>query len=285
MRLAAPAMAWGGPRPWSRALRLYALYLAALAPLALPGLEAMARSWATASYSHGAVAAPVSLLLVWLKRDRLRALAPRIWPLATAAVAASTALLAAGLSLDAQIIQHAAIVGALVAGVAMIFGRRIAREIAFPLGFLIFMVPFGESAVPVLRVATAEASAALISVIDPAASLDRFVITTSGGRFHVAEACAGLHMTISTLMVATFLANYALAGWRNRVLLIAAGLALAAFANILRVVIVIAAAIVSGGDAGLAADHDGLGLVLYAGVFAFLAFLAARLGRSRRRRE
>ncbi len=281
MRLTAPGITQGGLSPWPRALGLFGLYLGALIAVALPGFESMARTWGTASYGHGAAAAPVALFLIWLRRERLRSLQPAFWPAAAVAVIGAAMLFAAGRALDAQILQHVAIVGALVSGAAMIFGRRIAGAIAFPLGFLVFMVPFGESAVPFLRTATAQASAALLSLAEPQVSLDDFIITTSAGRFHVAEACAGLRMALSTLMVSSLLANFTLSRWRDRVALFALGIALALTANILRVVIVITVTIIRAGDASLAADHDVLGLLLYAGVFATLAIAASRLGRRR----
>ena len=59
--------------------------------------------------------------------------------------------------------QFAAI-GLIVATVLTVFGRTWARQLAFPLGFLFFAVPFGEGLLPILMEWTADVTVGALRV-------------------------------------------------------------------------------------------------------------------------
>lgn len=270
-----------GAAAWRRAIALYAVYAGAVVALLWPSAATMAEQWvSSSSFHHAPFAAPLALWLIL--RDRRAASAPRPAPAALAAVAFIASAWLAGRALGANIIEHAALVGLLVAGVVLIFGARNARRWCFALAALFFLVPFGVSLAPVLQYIAATASAALLSVAGFAPVRDGLVIATSGGAFEVAPSCSGLNFLLVSLMTSLAFAHAALDGWRRRLLFIALAAAMAVAANVLRVTLVIAAATLAGPGSPLAADHIAFGWVLYAALLAVLIAAGRRLARDAR---
>jgi hypothetical protein len=101
----------------------------------------------------------------------------------------------------------------------------------FAFGFLIFMIPFGESLVPALQSASATSVAFLLNATGFQTTLDGLILTTAAGRFEMAESCAGLRFLLAAAMIASLAAHLAFAGLPRKLLFVAAALLLAVGAN------------------------------------------------------
>src|SRR4051794_19006872 len=105
-------------------------------------LVALAANWQTdASYSHGWVVAPIALALLWRQRHRFRTLplSPSVAGLFV--LVASLALYAVG-TLGAELfLVRVSVIGVLAGTLLYAAGWRHLRVAAFPLLFLIFMIP------------------------------------------------------------------------------------------------------------------------------------------------
>jgi len=289
MRLAARALdgfarpfaLWRGLAPeWRRAIAGFALYALALTALAWPSAASMAGQWvSSSSFHHAPLAAPLALWLILRQRE---AATPALFPPALIAVALLGGLWIAGRVLGADIAEHVAFVSLLIAGAALFFGIANARNWAFPLAFLFFLVPFGASLTPALQQITAAASEALLNLSGLPATRSGVIITTGAGPFEVADSCAGLNFLLAAAMVSTLFAAAALHGWRRRIGFVAFALVLSVAANIARVAVVIAAATIMNSADTIGADHIVFGWVFYALMLFLLMLIGRRMALAQR---
>lgn len=249
--------------------------LAALAMASAP--VSMAATWiASSTYHHAALAVPAALYLLWRARATLR-------PAETSLVGAAAVGFFAALWLVAQaarvnVAEQLAFVSVLIALFATVYGLANARRAALGLGFLYFAVPFGESLRPLLQQSAAQVVAGALSLVGVPTARDATLITTSAGRFVIADACAGLNFLLAAAFVATLFSAIAFRRWRRRAAFIALALVLAVAANLLRAFLVIYLATTTPLGMAFAADHAWFGWTLYA-AFLFVLMLIGRTWR------
>lgn len=273
---AAPAAAGGEGAPWrgwGPALPVLGAGLLLLGALFGAEVAAAVRTWTTsAAYNHGWLVLPIALWLGWTRRDRLAALPPRPAPaLALLALPAGLAWLAAERMGIMEGRQFAAL-GALYALLLATLGWRVCRAVAAPLAYLVFLVPFGAFAVPLLQAVTARLVEFGLSLTAIPHYVDALVIEIPEGTFHVAEACAGLRFAVASL---AFGALYALVMFRSpgrRLAVMALALAVPVLANGLRAFGLVVLGHLQGSAAAVEADH-----VLYGWVFFSLVILLLTL--------
>jgi exosortase A len=259
-----------------RSAALGAAVAAVTAAAFFPTVAAAVKTWATSStYQHCFLVAPVA---IWLAARKGLATPPHASFIAAVPLALFCLLWLFGRAATANIIEQFAFVGALIAAVTLVFGLRNASRWAFPLAFLVFIVPFGETAVPPLQELTARAATTLLNAAGVEASLNGDIIATTVGRFAVAEACAGLNFLLASAMIAAVFAHVSFLSRRKQAAFVALALSFAIVANILRAFLVILAATLTNGRYAIGADHFAFGLVFYglliAALLAVVMFLA-----------
>lgn len=255
---------WRGLAPeWRRGLLGYSAYMLALLTLLWPSVASIAHQWlSSSSFHHAPLAAPLALWLIL--RERNKAVPPRPFAPALFAIAVIAGVWFAGRVVGASIVEHLALVSLLIAGAVFFFGARNARNWAFPLAFLFFLVPFGVSLQPALQETAAVASNALLNLAGLDAVRHGLVIATSAGVFEIAEACSGLNFLLASLMVSSFFAAVAFADWGRRAAFVGLAIAAAVIANIARVTAVIGAAELTGDAYSIGSDHIVFGWAFYA---------------------
>ncbi len=262
---------------WRAAIAAYLVCALGIFFLCQPGLKSMAHQWFTSSaYGHGALAAPIALGLILWRRDDVKNERPALWLAALPLLVGAAALYSLGRALDAQLVEHVAIVLLLIASATFWFGLHITRLWAFPLLFLLFMVPAGESLSPFLQRLTALATTALLNIGGLSATLNDLVIATNSGRFHIAEGCSGLRFLLAALVTGSLFSYYAYARWDHRLTFLAAAIGIALIANIFRVALIIMIAAISGQNSPLVNDHLMVGWVFYAAALTALVALGMR---------
>jgi exosortase A len=260
---------------WAPALARFGVLAAVLALAFAEVIAALAATWAgSTTFNHGFLILPISLTLVWRQRAELRRMAPRQEPWALPALLALSAGWLAGRAADVMLVQQAALVGLLIGLAVFCFGRRVAMRIAFPLGFLAFMVPVGEGLVPALQDITAEFAVALLRLAGIPVFHDGILIQTPGGLFEVAEACAGIRFLIANVVIATLFAHLAFRHWWKAAAFIALGIALPILANGLRAFGIIILAHLTDNRVAAGADH----LIYGWGFFAFVMIALLLIG-------
>lgn len=249
----------------------------ALAAAFAPGMVALAQRWASAEYfQHGFLVPVVSILTA---QPRIRALGPsERHGSALVALAASLALYALGQLAGEVALTGLALVGAIAALVGFRWSTRGLRRLAFPLAFLVFMVPLPEAIVlPVvtyLQTLASAAAVAMLHVLGVAVMRDGNVMRLPGGdSLFVAEACSGITSLLSLIPVGVLLARFTQTGLWRQIALIASVVPAALLGNVIRVIATVLAARAYGLHRATAGPlHESAGLITSA--FAVLLVVA-----------
>ena len=117
-------------------------------------------------------------------------------------------------------------------------GKSVAAVIAFPLCYLLFMVPVPKSvlqlvAFPLQTFAT-KVSANIISALTIPVYREGNMLYFAKTQLEVAEAYSGIRSIMSFTMFSALAAYFMQGGWGKRMVLLASAVPLAIFANIVR---------------------------------------------------
>ncbi len=218
---------------------------AALAGLAFVALffdvgRGLVSDWATDdNYSHGFLVIPVALFLAWERRPALAAAALRPSALGLLVVLGSLLLLGAGTLGAEMFLTRAAIVGVLAGTVLFVLGWTHLRLLAFPLAFLLLMIPlpallFNQVALPLQLLASQVGEAGLEAVGVPVLR-EGNVMILANTTLEVAEACSGIRSLVSLLTLGVVYAYFMDSRLWVRWLLTLATVPIAVLTNGLRV--------------------------------------------------
>jgi exosortase len=238
----------------------------AVAVVFVPGAVALAHRWASAEYfQHGFLVPVVSLVIA---HPRIRALGPsQRHRRALAGLALALAFYALGMLAAEVELTGLAIVGAIAALAGYRWGARGLRALAFPIGFLLFMVPLPESIVlPVVTRLQTIASAGAVAVLHAggvAVLRDGNVMRLPNGEaLFVAEACSGITSLLSLIPVGVLLARFTQTGALRRAALVASVVPAALLGNGIRVIATVLAAGAIGTQRATAGPlHESAGLL------------------------
>jgi exosortase A len=214
------------------------------------------------AYGHCFLVLPIALYLAWERRYRI--LATPVVPLATASLLAlplATAWFAAdrlGLMEGRQLVLFCFVQVLFLA----VLGRRMWRTLSAPLVYLIFLVPFGAFATPLLQSFTARFIAIGLTVLGIPNYVDDFQIEIPEGNFYVAEACAGLRFLIASVAFGTLYAFLIYRSLRRRAAFIAVSILIPVVANGFRALGIVVLGHLLGSAEAAATDH-----VLYGWIF------------------
>jgi len=228
--------------------------------------------WDSSTYNHCLLIPPLIGWLVWQRRPELLRLTPIVWLPALALVAAGALSWLLGYAGGVASARHIGLVLMLQGSVVTLLGRAVSRGLLFPIFYALFMIPFGEEAVPAMQTVTAEISMAMLGLAGVPAHLEGVFITTSAGFFEVAEACAGVKFLIAMVALGALVANVCFRSWRRRAVFMAASVVVPILANGLRAFATIYMAERAGVEFASGMDH-----VIYGGIF-FAAVIALILG-------
>ena len=151
-----------------------------------------------------------------------------------------------------------------------------AALLALPLGFMVFLVPFGEEIVWPMQILTARLVIRLAHLSGIDAALDAIHITTPFGLFIVAEACSGVKFLIAMIALGVLAAFTAFSSWKRRTLFLLACVIVPILANAVRAWGTIYIAQFIGAERAGGVDHLIYGWVFFAVVVAIVLGLAWR---------
>jgi exosortase len=266
------------PREWA----LVALLAASFAP----ALLALSEVWRAVDYqSHGFLVPVVSLWVALRERYTWRrlVLAPDARGLAVLGAAFAAYLL--GIGIASASLQGVALVAALAGAVLYARGAAWLRALAFPIGFLLFMVPVPPGWISPLIVRlqlfVSDASLRVLHALGVAVAREgNVLVLPTGESLFVAEACSGVTSVITLAPLGVLLAYLSLRRPFLRAILVAAVVPLAMAGNLVRVVATVLAALRFGADVATEGPpHELLGLLTYAVAVGLLLLLGAGLWR------
>ncbi len=187
--------------------------------------------WDVSTYNHILFVPFIVGWLVWNRREVLAGLSPSAWWPGLMMLGGSLFLWLLGRLSGFDFASQLGAVLALQSAVAVLFGPRVVAALLFPLGYMLFLVPFGDELVPVLQTITAEIVIVLVGLSGTPAVINGVFIDTPVGLFEVAEACSGVKFLVAMLALGVLVAHTCFHGWKRRTLFLAACLALPIMAN------------------------------------------------------
>lgn len=259
------------PTVWRDALiQLAIAWIALFALAAREWSEMFHQYWNIDTYNHILLVPPIIAWLVTIRAEVLAKLAPRLWSPALGLVAIALAVWIAGRISGINLLAHAGAVGALQAAVVLVLGPRVSLAIVLPLGFMAFLVPFGDEIIPQLQMITAQIAISLTEWSGIPAEIDGIYIDTPVGLFIVAEACSGVKFLVAMVTLGVLVCFTAFESWKKRSLFMLACIVVPVIANGIRAWGTIYIAQSQGVEFAEGFDHIFYGWVFFAIVVAII---------------
>ncbi len=259
--------------------RAWLVLLAGLLLLYVPTSIDLARGlWREDEYAHGPIVLAVFVWLVWRARavllDDTGERAP--W-LGGALFAFGLALYVVGRSQGLALFEVASHIP-VIAGVLLMFrGPGAVRRLAFPLGFLFFLVPLPgfvlERLTSPLKQLVSATVETLLRTLGYPVLREGVVLTVGDHQMLVADACSGLNSLYSLFALGLLYAHLTGPSSRARISLLMLGVVpIAIAANVLRVLALVLITYYSGEEAAQGFMHN------FAGMLVFVTALLMLLG-------
>ncbi|AIT05665.1 transmembrane protein EpsH [Sphingomonas taxi] len=224
--------------------------------------------WTSTTFGHCLFIGPVIGWLVWQRRRELAALTPVAWWPGLALVAVGGAGWLMGDAGSVGFARQLGLVVMLQGAVVTLLGPQVARGLAFPLGYALFLVPFGEEMESLLQAVTVRMVMPLLHLAGVPASSNGVLIHAGRYWFEVAEACSGAKFVIAMLAFGVLVADVCFVSWRRRAWFLLAALVVPVLANGLRAFGTIYAAHLTSVEAATGFDHIVYGWLFFGLVMA-----------------
>jgi len=275
-------------RRWTERAAVYAGAALVTLLLGLIYHRTLAGLWTTwttnDNYSHGPLVPLVSLALVASRRERLRGL-PRTgdWR-GLALVVLACALQVLGVRADVLTLQGWSLVLLLYGLALALLGGPLTRALAFPIGYLVFMLTFPPFVMNRLSFALKEVAVQVAAHASEAlgVTLQRSGMTLwlAGGALEIENPCSGLRSLLAMLATGVLFASLLPGGWWRRALLVLLAVPMAIAGNALRITLLVLMAHYVGIKPALGMFHDVSGYLTYglslAGLLVAWALLQSR---------
>ena len=223
-----------------RSLTAVGLVCAVTLLVYFPVLTSLVRQWASDdNYSHGFLVAPFAIYFAWRRRQDLATLPVRPHWFGLVVVLASLGVLLAG-RLGAELfLGRISLIGLIAGTVLFLYGTRHLRVLAFPIAFLLLMVPlpavvFNQLAFP-LQLLASRAGEAVLSAGGIPVLREGNILVLPTATLEVVEACSGIRSLVSLLTLAIVLGTLTEPRVRTRVALALLAIPVAIAANAARV--------------------------------------------------
>ena len=190
-------------RPWIAA----ALVLAGFALLYRQVVVKLVMDWYNDdNYSHGFLIVPLALYFVWERREKLRKIPVTPNAFGLVFVLGSVALLIAGILGSELFLTRISILGTVVGVILFLFGWAHLRALAFPVAFLLLMIPipailFNQIAFP-LQLLASQFGESAMGLANIPVLREGNVLILANTTLEVAEACSGIRSLVSLLTLA-----------------------------------------------------------------------------------
>ncbi|OWW23051.1 exosortase A [Noviherbaspirillum denitrificans] len=266
----APAASRDATGTWKAA----AIALAVLAPFFVyfQTVESIVEIWNKSdTFAHGYIILPISLWLIWRRRQTLPLHAARPWwPGLLLLAGCGCGWLLAELA-AVQVVKQYAFVSMIPLICLTVLGPRMAWAMAFPLLFLLLAVPFGEVLIEPLIGVTADFTVAALQMsgIPVLRNGSHFEIPT--GSWAVVEACSGVRYLISSFTLGCLYAYLNYHSRLRRTLFILLSIGAPIVANGLRAYMIVMLGHLSGMTLAVGVDHLIYGWVFF-GIVMFAMF-------------
>jgi exosortase len=246
----------------------------------IPVYPRLIEAWLNnAEDSHGFLVPLISAYFIWQKRGRIidATISTSNWGVSILAISMGGYVLsfAGGI----EVVSRCMIVTSLAGIVLLCAGKEVFRLVAFPVLFLLFMVPIpisieGMVSFPLQLFATDVARFVIQGLSIPVYQ-EGNMLYFAQTQLEVAEACSGLRSIVSLTMLSVLLAYFWKKGWKRKIVLLVSAIPLAIFVNVVRVSATGVLAHFFGSRVARGFLHEFSGMAVFA--FGFLLLLGEYL--------
>ena len=228
-------------------------------------------------YSHGFLIPFVSLYLVWRKRQLLKTIPLKPQPLGGFILAGGVLLHLVSTFLKINFISYMAIPIVLLGTSLYLGGKRLTKELLFPIAFLVFMLPLPKVLIIgiafKMKLLATDASTFIVNRLGIEAKGVGSTIYYPGGHLLVGDPCSGLRSLITFLALGALFTQFVQASiWRKNLLFISV-IPIALLSNLVRITIMVLVGYVYGQKAVSGFLHDFSGIMVF--VLGFIGLVMA----------
>ena len=245
-----------------------------------PTIVSLAQLWSDplrVELSHGYLTLAIAMWLIWFRRRELSQVPAAVNWLAMIALAvlgiAWLVLLRASVQIGHQMLLP--IIS--IVAVCAVCGWAVTRRTLFPIGYLYLAMPLWTVMNAPLQWGSVLAVRGLLRVLGIPAYFSGTTIEVSAGVFEIADGCSGLRLMLVGLAISILYGEMQRASLGMRLMLVMLAAFLSAFANWLRILLIIGAGHFYGIDHPLVGDHIWFGWVVFAGTMVVFFYIANRL--------
>jgi exosortase len=226
------------------------------------------------NYSHGFLIIPIAAYLAWERRHKLFAAPEKPAAVGLVVVVGSLVVMLAGILGSEMFVTRVSLLGTIVGSLLFLWGWRRVGVLAFPLAFLLLMIPlpgiiFNQIAFPLQLIASRFGEAAMGAANVPVLR-EGNVLILANTTLEVAEACSGIRSLVSLLTLAIVLGYFSdPRGW-VRTLVALSSIPVAVVTNGLRVAGTGIAAHQFGEAAAQGFFHEFSGWMVFVAAFALM---------------
>ena len=238
--------------------------------------ESIVTTWIRSeTYAHGFIIFPFSMYMIWKKRATLYDLAhyPEFKWLIVLGVLGFGWLLAFLSSV--LIVKQFALISMIPVVVCAIMGFRFAWAIAFPLCYLFFAIPVGDSLIPPLIDFTADFTVSALQLTGIPVYREGNFFSIPSGNWSVVEACSGLRYLIASVTLGTLYAYLTYNSWAKRLIFIIFSVIVPILANGLRAYLIVMTGHLSDMKLAVGVDHLIYGWVFFGFVMLLLFWVGS----------
>jgi exosortase A len=223
------------------------------------------------TFAHGYIIAPISLWLIWRRRDSIALLPVKpYWPALIALLACGFGWLLADLA-NVQVVKQYTFVATIIIAALFVLGLRIASAIAFPLFFLLLAVPFGEIFIGPLINFTADFTVSAVQMTGIPVLREGTTFSIPSGNWSVVEACSGVRYLISSFTLGCLYAYLTYKSPVRRLVFIVLSIIVPIIANGLRAYMIVMIGHLSSMTLAVGFDHLIYGWLFF-GLVMFIMF-------------
>lgn len=253
----------------------FIILLALWAIAFIPVYPSLVYTWLNHSdNSHGLLVPFVSLYFIWQERKQLQEVNISTSNWGAIILVGSLGLYVLSYAGGIAVSARAMIIFSLIGLIWFNLGKNTLKLLAFPLFFLIFMIPVPDSILSLvsfpLQLFATKISTIIIQGFSIPAYREGNMLYFAQTQLEVAEACSGIRSIMSYTMLSFIFAYLLRKGYTRRIILVISAFPLAIIANIVRVTGTGVLAHFYGDKVARGFLHEFSGLVIFAFGFIFL---------------
>ncbi len=228
------------------------------------------------TYAHGLFILPLSAWLFWRRKEVFFALKAKPSYLGALTTVVVTLVWLMAQLMEINSLTHLTSFMLLSCLLWLFLGDEFLKRFKFPLAYILFCAPFGNSLIPYLQVITAKFTVYFLELSQIPVFYEGLYITVPTGVFEVAVACSGIRYLIASFAIGSLYAHLSYSHWGKKLAFTAFAIVFPIIANGIRAYLIILIAYLSDMKYATGVDHLVYGWVFF-GVVIYLMFLIGNI--------